>query len=177
VRVATPEDSAGILKVYGPYVVGTRWTFETEVPDADAFAERVRGVLRGYPWLVHEDGDGGAVLGYAYASPAGERAAYAHSANVSVYVDMGRRGEGIGGGLYGELLRRLEGYEIYTLYAGIALPNDASVGFHKSFGFTEAGLFHKVGFKLGEWVDLLWMERPIKDYSLKAGHAGGKPHE
>ena len=42
--------------------------------------------------------------------------------------------------------------------AGIALPNDASVALHESFGFERAGLYRDVGYKAGAWRSVGWWQ-------------------
>ena len=41
-------------------------------------------------------------------------------------------------------------------YAGITLPNDASVALHRRLGFQPVGVFRSVGHKLGAWHDVSW---------------------
>jgi phosphinothricin acetyltransferase len=108
---------------------------------------------------VHDEG--GRILGYAYASRHRERAAYQWSADVSCYVRPEARGRGIGKALYTELLRRLEAQGFRNAYAGIALPNDASVRLHESVGFRPIGVYRGVGFKQGAWRDVGWWGVPL----------------
>jgi len=39
----------------------------------------------------------------------------------------------------------------------------ASVALHRSFGFVEAGRMKSVGFKLGRWLDTLYMQLGLTD--------------
>ena len=100
----------------------------------------------------------GQVAGYAYGSPHRTRAAYASSCDVAVYVDPVFARQGIGRALYAELLTRLaEGY--HAAFAGIALPNEASIALHEAMGFTHLGTYREVGWKLGAWRDVGWWQR------------------
>ncbi|MDR1439913.1 MAG: GNAT family N-acetyltransferase [Clostridiales bacterium] len=166
IRPASPADAEAILRIYAPYVVGTCVTFETEAPAVGEFAERIAGIAKSYPYLVCEIGNG--IVGYAYASKHHERAAYKHTADVSVYVAPQYHRRGIGGALYAELFGLLRGWGIYTVCACIALPNDKSVGMHGALGFAEAGVFHSVGRKFGKWLDVMWMEKALMDYGEPA---------
>ena len=74
IRIATPKDAGGLLKIYAPYVEKTAITFEYEVPSVEEFAMRIETVLRRYPYLAAEKG--GELLGYAYAGAFHGRAAY-----------------------------------------------------------------------------------------------------
>jgi len=62
-----------------------------------------------------------------------------------------------GGLLYGALLPLLEAQGFAQAIAAITLPNEASVAMHEAFGFAKAGVYEKVGFKLGRWLSVgLW---------------------
>ena len=156
VRVADVErDAAAVAEIYRPYVEGTTISFEEAAPSAQEMAERMRAVLAWTPWLVAEDQDG-SVLGYAYASRHRERAGYRWSVDISVYVAGQARGRGVGRALYGELLPILRRQRFVNAYAGIGLPNDASVAIHESLGMTLICVYKKVGWKLSQWVDVAW---------------------
>jgi len=163
IRSAASGDTEAILKIYAPYITGTCITFETEVPSIGDFTTRIQNILISYPYLVCEAD--GRIIGYAYASRHRERAAYKYSADVSVYIAPEYQGFGIGKTLYAHLFELLWKQGIYTVFAGITLPNDKSVGLHKSLGFTEAGIFHNDGYKFSKWLDVLWMEKPLRDYA------------
>jgi phosphinothricin acetyltransferase len=49
---------------------------------------------------------------------------------------------------------RLLGY--HRAFAGIALPNEASVRLHEKVGFRPIGVYQRVGYKLGKWHDVGW---------------------
>jgi len=101
----------------------------------------------------------GAAIGYAYGSPHRERAAYASSCDVAVYVDPAHARQGVGRALYGALLPLLAQKGSHAAFAGIALPNEASIGLHEAMGFTPVGIYREVGWKLGGWRDVGWWQR------------------
>ena len=72
-------------------------------------------------------------------------------------------GLGIGRVLYSALfeLLRLQGF--VTVFAGVALPNEASEGLHHALGFAELGLFRNVGFKLNRWHDTRWFQLQLQE--------------
>jgi len=156
IRLATSADAEAILAIYRPIVRDTVISFELEAPDAAEIARRVEGTLAKYPWLVYEDRQG--VAGYAYASEHRERLAYQWSVDVSCYVHERARRRGIGKSLYEALKRVLRAQGFCNAFAGIALPNAASVGLHEAVGFVALGKYRNVGFKLGAWRDSVWMQ-------------------
>jgi phosphinothricin acetyltransferase len=159
IRLAGPGDAAGIQAIYGPIVAETVTSFEYEVPDAAEMARRVASRWPAHPWLVAVDGS--AVLGYAYAGPFSGRAAYSWSTEVSVYVHPDAHRRGVGRSLYAALfaLLRRQGYR--RAYAGVTLPNAASVGLHEAVGFVPVGRYAQVGWKFGAWRDVSWWQRAL----------------
>ena len=162
IRSATPEDAAQLRAIYAPYVTGTCVSFETEVPSVAEFAQRIKASLSGWAYLVCEAQ--GEIVGYAYAGAYRARAAYRYSANVSVYIKPDYHRQGIGKALYEALFEKLRILGFYTLVAGIALPNAPSLGLHKAMGFREVGIFHNIGYKHGQWRDVLRLEKPLRAY-------------
>lgn len=165
-RAARTQDAAACAAVYEPYVRDTAITFETEPPSAAEMEKRIETALERYAWLVLEDVNG--VVGYAYAGRFNARPAYRWACETSVYLELGRRRTGAGRALYQSLLARLiqRGYRIAV--AGMTLPNEASVGLHESMGFEPVGTYRRIGYKLGAWHDVAWMQRAL-------GGAEGEP--
>ena len=157
VRPATAADAADCAAIYAPFVSGNWVSFELEPPDPGAIADRIAKHGASHAWLVAELD--GAVVGYAYGSPHRERAAYASSCDVAVYVDPAHARRGIGRALYAELLSLLAGKGYHAAFAGIALPNEGSIGLHEAMGFTSVGIYREVGWKLGGWRDVGWWQR------------------
>ena len=131
-------------------------SFELEPPDEAEMARRIAEYSASHAWLVAEAD--GALAGYAYGSPHRSRAAYTSSCDVAVYVDTARARQGIGRTLYAALLPLLAG-QYHAAFAGIALPNAASIGLHEAMGFTPVGVYREVGWKMGAWRDVAWFQR------------------
>ena len=163
IRLATPDDGAAFAEIYRPAVVGSPTSFEIEPPDASEMSRRVTVALERFPWLAFDDGR--VARGYAYAGTHRARPAYQWSAEVSAYVHEDARRRGVARALYTSLFALLRALGYANAYAGITLPNPASVGLHEALGFRPVGVFHNVGYKLGRWHDVEWWERPLGELS------------
>ena len=162
VRLADPDhDAPAIAEIYAPSVIGGIASFEEAAPDAAEMARRVRVTLDRTPWLVAEVD--GIVAGYAYADRHRERPGYRWAVNISVYVAEDFTGRGIGRSLYDRLLDLLRQQGFVNAYAGITLPNPASVALHEAIGMRRIGVYERVGYKLGAWHDVAWYGLRLAD--------------
>ncbi len=160
-RVARPEDAPKLLEIYAWYVENSTVTFEYEVPTVAEFESRIRRTLSRYPYLVAErDGE---LLGYAYAAPFRERVAYSWCCEASVYVRRDMHRLGIGRMLYQELERILRLQNASSMDACISYPNKDSIKFHSSLDFERVARFSKCAFKMGKWVDIVWMQKILHE--------------
>ena len=174
IRTATPEDAVALVEIYDYYVRETAITFEYDTPSVEEFEGRMRKVLQRFPYLVVEQGK--EILGYAYASPFHERAAYQWCVEMSIYLKKDARGNGLGSMLYTELESRLKAQGFLNFYACIGYPDVedehltfASVRFHEKMGYTLIGKFSRCGYKFDRWYNMVWMEKPVplpQDHSL-----------
>ena len=128
-------------------------TFEEEPVSAGEMESRIAKVRSlGLPFLVAETE--AEIVGYAYANPFRERAAYRFTAESAVYLAHDKTGLGIGGALYAQLIDILKTKPLHCVMGCIALPNEASVKLHERMGFVKSGHFPEVGFKFENWIDV-----------------------
>ncbi len=161
IRAVSPGDAPAIAAIYAPVVLETAISFEWVPPTADDFRTRIETLTARHPWLVAEDGQG-AVAGFVYASTHREAPSYQWSVNTSVFIREDARGQGLGRRLYTELFAQLVALGYVRAYAGIALPNAASVGLHEAVGFRPLGVYEQVGWKMGAWRDVGWWQRALQ---------------
>jgi L-amino acid N-acyltransferase YncA len=154
-RLAETSDAAQIAAIYAPFCLETAVSFETTAPDKETMRERISILTQRYPWLVAISETGG-VLGYAYAGKHRERAAYRWSVDFTAYLAPAAKRRGIGTALYRALTEICQCLGYYRAFAGITLPNEASVRLHEKVGFRPIGIYQRVGFKLGRWHDVGW---------------------
>jgi L-amino acid N-acyltransferase YncA len=157
IRPATPSDAAPCAEIYAPYVSGTIISFEAEPPGPPEMARRIAAA---HLWLVAEER--GEIRGYAYGSQHRDRDAYRWAADVAIYLRPEHQGRGLGRALYVRLLDGLRELGICVVCAGIGLPNPASEALHRALSFSEVGVYRRIGFKFGRWVDTRWYELELR---------------
>jgi phosphinothricin acetyltransferase len=163
IRRAKPADADALLSIYAPYIAGSAFTFETEVPSTAAFAKRIEVYQENWPWLIFEID--GIIAGYAYATKHRERTAYQWCVESSVYVNDDYQKRGIAKALYTALFSILKYQGCRNVYAGITLPNDKSISFHKKYGFMWIADYKNIGYKLSKWHTVSWWQMQLNDYS------------
>jgi phosphinothricin acetyltransferase len=160
IRSGTAEDLTAIARIYRHYVLHSLATFDEAPPSPEYWGAWFdKFSLTGPHRLVVADD--GRVQGYASSLPYRAHPAFAETVEFSVYVSSDRTGNGLGRLLYGRLIDELEGLAVHRVVAGIALPNDASVRLHRSFGFDEIGVFEQYAKKWGRYVSSVWMQRAL----------------
>ncbi|VIO73639.1 GNAT family N-acetyltransferase [Bradyrhizobium ivorense] len=171
VRDATERDMSEVQRIYAHHVLSGLATFEEVPPTVDEMLGRREAVLSaGLPYLV-ADVDG-RVAGYCYATAYRPRPAYRHTIEDSVYVLDSLRGRRIGIALLGALIARTEAGPWRQMLAVIGNSGNAgSIALHRRMGFEPVGTLKSVGFKFGQWVDTVLMQRPLGpgDAALPAG--------
>jgi phosphinothricin acetyltransferase len=158
------RDLAALTEIYNHYVRETAITFDiTPVTPGER-----RPWLLSHPedgphrlLVARRPGPGGQVLGYATSSAFRPKAAYATSVETSIYLAPGAGGGGIGTLLYERLFAALGGEDVHRAYAGVTLPNEASIRLHRRFGFEQVGVYREVGRKFGVYHDVAWFEKRL----------------
>lgn len=159
IRPAHIRDAQAILDIYQWYVKTSTATFEYEVPSITTFQTRMTTLMANYPFLVSMQGN--IIVGYCYAGPHHERAAYQWNVELSVYIHPDYTKQGIGTALYKIMFPLLALQHVVNLYACITYPNPTSIQMHEAFGFHKIGHLSKTGFKFNQWLDVIWMEKRI----------------
>lgn len=158
-RLASSADAPQVAEIYEPIVRDTAISFELVPPSPEEMAARIKTTLQNHVWIVADDHS--KIAGYAYAGKHRDRAAYAWSVDTTIYVRDSVRGKGVGRRLYRAVLQILSAQNYRMAFAGIALPNQASVALHESVGFKHLGTYPEVGFKFSQWHDVGWWSRPL----------------
>jgi L-amino acid N-acyltransferase YncA len=161
IRPSAEADLPAITAIYAHAVVNGTGTFELDVPVlAEMARRRAEVVARNLPWLVAVLG--GALVGYAYASPFRPRGAYRYCVEDSVYLDPAAQQRGVGTWLLQELISRCQALGMRQMLAAIGdSQNQGSVALHRRLGFEPAGHLSHVGWKCDRWLDVVFLQRSL----------------
>ena len=153
IRPVTVEDATAIVEIYNEYVLRTTVSFETKAVSVKEMEARIKGFSACYPYLVAElDGQ---LVGYCYAHPWKERAAYYQTWETTVYLHPSACSMGIGRSLMNELIAQCRATGCHVLVACITGENVASCRFHERLGFVQVSRFPQVGTKFGRYLDVV----------------------
>ena len=165
VRAAALQDAARLLEIYTPFVISedsslSNVSFELETPALEEFRQRIVDISTKFPYLVAQVG--GELWGYVNCHPYRERLAYQWSVEVTIYLAPVGQGKGLGRVLYEamEEILRLQG--ITMAYSCITLGNEHSIKMHEALGYRLIGTFSKSGYKNGQWLDTVWLEKALQ---------------
>jgi L-amino acid N-acyltransferase YncA len=161
IRPSLPTDLPAITAIYAHHVLHSTGTFETTPPTEAEMTTRHADVLaKGLPYLVAQED--GKVLGFASCQWFKPRPAYRFSAEDSIYLHPDARGRGLGTQLLGALVREAEAAGLRKLIAVIGdSANAGSIGVHRALGFSHAGTIQSCGWKFGQWLDIVLMEKTL----------------
>jgi phosphinothricin acetyltransferase len=155
------SDLEALNDIYNHYVIETHFTFDVEPITIEARRE----------WFSHYSSTGrhrllvavseGVVVGFACSSRFRPKPAYETSVEATIYLAAEAVGRGAGSKLYSELFKSLGSEDVHRAYAGIALPNPASIALHERFGFKRVAHFTEQGRKFDRYWDVAWYEKPL----------------
>ena len=157
IRPVNLNDAENIVDIYNHYIQNTTITFEEELLSVEEMRLRIENICKTNSYFVYENND--QILGFCYAHPWKERAAYSKTFEISIYLDFKVQGKGIGSLLIRKLIEECKKEQCHALIACITAENTSSIKFHQKFGFKQVSSFKEVGFKFGRFLD-------VNDYEL-----------
>ncbi|HEY2734740.1 MAG TPA: GNAT family N-acetyltransferase [Polyangiales bacterium] len=163
IRDAIARDMTEVVSIQNELVDSTTFTWtEHRFNVAERTAAFEARSARGFPTLVAvERGRIVGVATYADFRDAlkwpGYRFSVEHSVNVSGSAWRG----GIGKRLMVALLERAREAGIHVMVGAIDGSNQRSIDFHANLGFSEVARMPELGFKHGQWLDLVLMQKLV----------------
>lgn len=152
IRTVTTADAPVIADIYNGYIASSTATFETEHVTVDEMTRRIGDISARFPYFVWTEQ--GRVLGYCYAHPWKERAAYCNTWETTIYLHESAFRRGIGRQLMQRLIAECRRLGAHALIACITAENEPSIAFHQSLGFRKVSHFREVGRKFHRWLDV-----------------------
>jgi phosphinothricin acetyltransferase len=160
IRAATAADAAAICRIYNQGIEDRVATLETEERTPEERAQWLEARGPGHPVLVVEGDDG--VVGWASLNVFNARRAYDHVADLSLYVERGWRGRGVGRRLLEALVERARALGYHKLVLAAFPWNEAGMRAYGRAGFREVGIYREQGQLDGRWVDTVVMEKILE---------------
>lgn len=172
VRAATSADIPAIAAIYDHYVRHSTATFALDpIPEAEMRVSFDSITAMRLPYLVAEQD--GEIVGYSYASPFRPRGGYRYGVESTIYLKPGHTGKGIGKALLGRLIELSTERGLYMMYAVVGdSENAASIALHRACGYEETGRLPQSGYKLGRWLDVVFMTRQLRPLDTPVESSG-----
>ncbi len=161
VRHGTEADLEAIDRLYNHFVVTSPVTFDLAPITPQERLSWYREIASEGPHQLFVAYGADSFLGFAHSKRLRPKAAYATSVETTIYLEPEVTGRGIGALLYGTLLEALRREKLHRVYAGITLPNPASIALHEGLGFRPIGVYDEVGRKFDRWWSVRWFEKAL----------------
>lgn len=157
IRAAGAADAGAIGVIYNQGIEDRLATLETERRTPDERREWLAARGPRHPVVVADSG--GEVVGWASLNRFNSRPAYDHVADISVYVERGWRGRGVGRRLIERLVELGREHAYHKLVLAAFPFNAAGMALYERGGFQTVGIYREQGLLDGRWVDVIVMER------------------
>ena len=154
IRKAEPEDLPRLLEIYNDEVANGTATFDTRPRSREEGRRWMEAhSTPSRPLCVAEEA--GNLLGYVSLSDFNPKAAYAGTAELSLYIAREHRGRGVGTAMMEYILEtaRADG-SLHSVVSLITADNAASLRLHERFGFRHMGTLYEAGCKFGRMLDV-----------------------
>jgi phosphinothricin acetyltransferase len=157
VRPAVTADADAISAIHNQGILDRVATLDTSLRTPAGSRQWLAERGARHPVLVADAG--GVVVGWASLNRFNPREAYDHVADVSVYVERGWRGKGIGTSLLEHLVQRAGELGYHKMVLAALAHNRAGLALYARAGFDRVGVYREQGQLDGRWVDVVIMEK------------------
>ena len=155
IRQARTGDAPEICAITNAVIRDTMITFTTTQRSAADIAADI--ALRRAGFQVA--GADGQVVGFATFYPFRAGPGYARTRELTIQLAARARGRGLGRALMQKLEQVALAQGAHVLVTGISGANPQGIAFHAACGFDEVGRMPDVGFKAGQKLDLILMQK------------------
>ncbi len=174
-RRAQPQDACHLLETYTHYITNTVATFHEYPKALEDYRKQIEELSAQYPfWVAEEEGR---FLGFANGEPFRPQSGYRFTAELTIYLHPDApKHSGIGRLLYQRVLDELQELGFVNALGCISGENEASLAFHRSFGFEEMAVLQNIAFKHGRWLSAVLMHKQLNPYAEPPA-ALNRPHQ
>lgn len=155
IRPATASDAPAIARITNAIIRDTLVTFTTDERSAAQIAEDIKARGPGYLVAEHDSH----VIGFATYGPFRTGPGYAQTCEHTIQLSPDARGKGVGRALMSALQDIAQAQGVHVLVAGISSANPGAEAFHAALGYSKVGVMPEVGFKFGQRLDLVLMQK------------------
>lgn len=158
IREMEKTDYPAVRAIHQQGIDGGKATYRRETADYDEFD---RGHLPFCRYAAEIDGK---VVGWLTLCPTRGMYAYHGAAEISIYVDNGAKGKGVGTALIKRVIEDAPKHGVWTLESWIFAINKESLALHKKMGFRTVGTRERIGQGAdGTWLDVVIVELRFPD--------------
>ncbi len=160
IRNATQNDIEEITEIYNEIIINSMAIWQESLVTLDNRLNWFNECIsQQHPVLVAIDGE--QVVGYASFGSWRSGVGYKHTVEHSIHIRHDKRGLAIGSTLMTALIEHAHNIGIHVMVAAVESNNKASIALHFKMGFTESGRFKEVGYKSGQWLDLVFLQKNL----------------
>jgi len=165
IRDANVEDSKAIASLYNHYIRLGKWTMETDSYTVATMASRITNLRPREAMLVLEDQD--QINGWGTIRTYSDRAGYRFTCEIGLFIRDGLTGNGIGPLLLQAVIDRCNKIGYHHVHGKVWVNNKSSLSMLSKMGFKQIGIQPQVGFRNGEWVDVMIVALVLEEVQPK----------
>lgn len=157
-RLANLKDLPQIRAIYNDAIISSNVVYdenEKSLADMEKWWE-AKQLLKLPIWVIEIENTVAAYGSYGQFRPF---EGFRFCAEHALYVNKLYRGKGLGKLMLQQLINVAKENNYKSMIAGIDSQNAVSIAIHQQKGFEQVGYYKNVGFKKGNWLDLVMMQK------------------
>ena len=154
IRTKKEEDAENILEVVNSFVKDSFAAYSDEYYSSSIVDEWGK---KAKVFLVLEMEN--KIIGFGFVASYKPFKSSKHVGVLTYFILPEHTGKGLGTNLFNKLISKGKDLGITNYLAHISSKNEQSLNFHKKHGFQEVGRFKDMAVKLGESVDMVWVQK------------------
>jgi len=157
IRAAQARDAGAICALWNEMILHSLATFttlaKTDAEIVDLIASRQNAF-----WIAERSGD---AAGFVTFGPFRGGPGYAFTVEHSIVLNASAQGSGVASDLLGHAETQASAQGMRVMIAGISSANPRAIRFHAKYGYEQVGYLPEVGYKSGQWLDLILMQKNL----------------